>query len=877
MRITPDSAGQVEPVARDPIELGASSGDWQVAAGYLDLFVVRLQGEGGSSRRRFLLRLEAGQLLRALPLPDGYELLAVAGLGCRLEAVTGSEPALVDQWQAELAQSLETEADRIEADPDALEAVFEQLFERRQQHVRQEAQRRQELAVERQQAGVQALASAFMEADGAAPPQSEQDPVWQALQRVVTAIGCELQRAPNTAQLSATERLRAILNASDLRYRTVLLRGRWWLEDQGPLFVWTGETAEPAALLPTAGGYHLWLPATGTSVPVDAELAASLDDAATMVYPSLPEAPQRLPDLFRFAVRGGGPDVTRIAIVGLVGAVLGVITPVASGILVDQILPAGDRGLLLMIALLLFGSGAGAVAFGLVRAFARLRLEARADVRIQTALFDRVLRLPLGLVKRYAVGDLVDRLLGMQRVREQLSGAALSAVLSMLFSVTSLIVLFFYSAMLAMLALLLVLFYGLVVISLIMRQLRHERLQAEARGRVQGFNTQMLIGMSKLRVAHAEGRAFGNWAQLFARQKTHFLDAGRVANQLGVFQAAFSPLSSAVVIIGIVLLADHLRLFGQMGAPVIMPGSDDAGAMTAGMFVAFSAAFTQFLGSAQQGVEAISGGLSAIPQLERARPILANPVESRRDKRDPGEIAGAITFNDVSFRYAEDGPLILDRLSFHIEPGEFVAVVGPSGSGKSTAQRLLMGLEEPFAGEVRIDGQALPGLDLARVRRQLGIVLQQNTLPGGPLHQVILGETDGTLDDAWEAARLAGLEADIRAMPMGMHTVLQDGATTLSGGQRQRLAIARALVRKPRMLLLDEATSALDNASQALVSRTLSELDVTRVLVAHRLSTIRQADRILVLEGGRLVEEGSFETLMAAEGAFARLARRQMV
>lgn len=875
MRISPDEYSQFAPVARDPLELGASSGDWRVAAGYLDLFVVRADQHGHGSRRHFLCRRLQGELVRALEVPAGFELLAVASLDCRLEAVRKADPDAIADWQACLAQALSDDPEtRVEAGAD-LTPLLNRLFEQERARTQEAAARRQRLAQQQQEAGVRALASALTTDAPAAGVAG--DPVWRALQRVAAVNGSELVQPPKSAELAPRERVRAILNISDLRFRTVLLRGHWWRADHGPLLAWTETEPQPVALLRQGEGYLAWYPQDGRTRAVDAALAAELDGAAIMVYPSLPEAPQRLPDLFWFSIRGGGSDIARIAVIGLIGAVLGVITPIASGILVDEILPAGDRGLLLMIALLLFGSGAGAVAFGLVRAFARLRLEARADVRIQTALFDRLLRLPLGVLKRYAVGDLVDRLLGMQRVREQLSGAALSAILSMLFSVTSLAVLFFYSWELALVALLLVLIYALVVIGLILRQLQHERLQAEARGKVQGFNTQMLIGMSKLRVAHAEGRAFGNWAQLFARQKAHFLDAGRVANQLGVFQAAFNPLSTVVVIIGIVVLADHLRLFGGLGGPGGALAAGDSSSMTAGMFVAFSAAFTQFLTGARQGVEAISAGLSAIPQLERAQPILQTRVESRRDKRDPGEIAGAVTFNDVSFRYGEEGPLVLDRLSFHIEPGEFVAIVGPSGSGKSTAQRLLMGLEEPFAGEVRIDGQALPGLDLARVRRQLGIVLQHNTMPGGPLHQVILGETDGTLDDAWEAASMAGLEAEIKAMPMGMHTVLMDGATTLSGGQRQRLAIARALVRKPRMLLLDEATSALDNQSQALVSETLSQLQVTRILVAHRLSTIQQADRILVLEGGRLVEQGTFAALMEGDGPFARLARRQMV
>ena len=211
-----------------------------------------------------------------------------------------------------------------------------------------------------------------------------------------------------------------------------------------------------------------------------------------------------------------------------------------------------------------------------------------------------------------------------------------------------------------------------------------------------------------------------------------------------------------------------------------------------------------------------------------------------------------------------------------INAGEFVAIVGPSGCGKSTLFRLLLGFEQPEAGSIFYDAQDLKGLDLNSVRRQIGVVLQNSTLFRGDVFANIIGSKPLTLDDAWEAARLAGLDNDLRQMPMGMHTVITDGGGGLSGGQRQRLMIARAIVSKPRILLFDEATSALDNNTQAIVSRSLEGLKATRIVIAHRLSTVQNADRIYVFDEGNVVQSGTFTELIQQDGLFAALAKRQL-
>jgi ATP-binding cassette subfamily C protein len=303
----------------------------------------------------------------------------------------------------------------------------------------------------------------------------------------------------------------------------------------------------------------------------------------------------------------------------------------------------------------------------------------------------------------------------------------------------------------------------------------------------------------------------------------------------------------------------------------------DGSGLTTGEFLAFAAAFGQFQAAALELSGAFLSILGVVPLYERAKPILDALPEVSTMKTHPGELSGAIEVKHAVFRYRADAPLALRDVSIKIPAGRFVAFVGPSGSGKSTLLRLLLGFETPESGSVYFDDQDLTGLDVQAVRQQIGVVLQNGRLSTGSVYQNIVGSAPLSMEDATQAARLAGLEEDIRALPMGMHTMIGEGGAGLSGGQRQRLMIARAIVRKPRMIFFDEATSALDNETQGIISRSLESLQATRVVIAHRLSTIVNADYIYVMEKGAVVQEGRYEDLIRREGPFADLARRQIL
>lgn len=446
--------------------------------------------------------------------------------------------------------------------------------------------------------------------------------------------------------------------------------------------------------------------------------------------------------------------------------------------------------------------------------------------------------------------------MGVDSIRQVLSGVTVNAILGGVFSLVNFALMLYYDPGLSTIGLgMVVLFLGLTS-WINRRQLRVQGAVYEVQGKVAGLLLQLLNGIAKLRVAGVEARAFKAWAAAFAQQR-HLLFKGRVlANVVTVIDAVVPLLAS-------------MALFGYIAAA--------RDSLPLGNFLAFNMAYGQFLAAVLSMNAALTGSLVVAPLYRRLAPILETLPEVDDIKSDPGELHGSIEINHVAFRYQPDGPLILDDVSITMAPGQFVALVGPSGSGKSTLFRLLLGFETPEAGTIFYDGKDLAQLDLRAVRRQLGVVIQNAALMPGSIFENIIGSEPLTLDDAWEAARMAGLDQDIDAMPMGMHTMVAEGMGTLSGGQRQRLIIARALVRRPRILLFDEATSALDNRTQEIVSHSLERLHATRVVIAHRLSTIQHADRIYVIVGGRLVQQGSFAELLAVAGPFAALARRQMV
>jgi NHLM bacteriocin system ABC transporter ATP-binding protein len=703
----------------------------------------------------------------------------------------------------------------------------------------------------------------------AGPPRTaaaEEPPLLAACRLVGQAQGIVIRDPAAAAAGGRGDPLAAICTASRVERRRVILRGDWWRRDNGPLigFLTTdGDGAErrPVALLPAAPDrYDLVDPAAPPErqrTPVGPRLADRLAGDAYMLYAPLPDRALGIRDLLRFALRGRRRDLAAIVAMGIGGGLLALLLPVVTGQVFGDVIPGADRRRLLAMTLALVAGALAAGAFQVTRSIAVLRLGGRIDGGLQAAVWSRLLSLPVDFFRRFTVGDLAVRSLGVDAIRDLLTGNVLTSFLALVFSLFSFALLFYYSWRLALVATSLIAVLMAVTAALIYLQLRHQRDVLDLQGRLASLLFGLISGIDKLHLGGAEGRAFARWAEVFAEQRRRTVKAQRAANLQAAFGATYG-------------LVTALALFAAVGRAA------PAESLPIGDFLAFNTAFGQFLAAALAGLAILSSVLTLVPIYERLQPILATPPETDASKAEAAELAGGIELSHVSFRYQEDGPLILDEVSFHAAPGEFVALVGPSGAGKSTCLRLLLGFERPSSGSIYFDGQDLAALAIHSVRRQLGVVLQTGRPMVGDIFSNIVGSSQLSLDEAWQAARTAGLEEDIRGMPMGMHTVVSEGAGTFSGGQKQRLLIARAVVRRPRIILFDEATSALDNRTQQQVSESLARLKATRIVIAHRLSTIAGADRIYVMDGGRVIESGTYRELLERGGLFARLAARQI-
>jgi ATP-binding cassette subfamily C protein len=639
----------------------------------------------------------------------------------------------------------------------------------------------------------------------------------------------------------------------------VALRASWWTEDSGPLLAFRAPDHQPVALLPGgASTYRLHDPADRSATRVDQPVAESLEPFAYSFYRPFPDAALRLRDVLRFGLRDGRRDLLVIATMIVCAAVVGMVPAIATGVLFNTVIPGAQRSELLQMTIVLLACAGVNALFTVAQSVALLRIETRASAALQAAVWDRLLLLPLPFFRAYTSGDLASRAMAVDAIRQVASGSTVTALVGGVIAMGNFALMFWYSAAMARWATLIL---GVVLlVSLIgsWAQFRPQRAIAASQSKLLGLVLQLLTSISKLRVAAAEVPAFALWVRQFSVQRRLEYRARVVSGWLAAFHAAVPVLSSVVIFV------------------LALPLVTETRELQTGDFMAFLAAFTACSGGILAATPALVSILNTLPLFEQATPILQTLPEVVAGKTDPGPLLGDIEIQHATFRYQEDGPLILRDVSVRIQAGEFVAFVGASGSGKSTLLRLLLGFEALEGGAIFYDGQELGGLDVQAVRRQMGVVLQSGRLMSGDIFTNIVGASPATLDEAWTAARMAGLAEEIEAMPMGMHTVISEGGGTLSGGQRQRLLIARAIVARPRILLFDEATSALDNRTQAIVSQSLESLQATRIVVAHRLSTIVNAHRIFVMDRGQLVQTGTFAELMAEKGPFAELAKRQI-
>ena len=654
------------------------------------------------------------------------------------------------------------------------------------------------------------------------------------------------------------EDLSTIARASRIRTRRVLLRDEWWRADGGPFLARWRESGQPIALLPTSPSeYIAHDPVNDASRRVTEEVARSIDPRADLFYRPFPERKLDLRDVVSFGLSRSHRDLKTVVAMTILAGLLSLVTPLATGMIFNDIIPGSDRSGLLQLVLGLLVIAIALVAFNLLRVVALVRIEGKMGEATQGAVWDRLLALPTPFFREFEAGELASRAMGIDGIRQILSGATVQGLIGGGMALFQYALLFYFNIRLALWASLLLGIAILVAAVAGRFRMRDERLVTALRNQIAGRTLQFLSSVSKLKNGGAEPQAFEIWARLFSEQRRVQFKVGNNANALMAFNVGYPTLSLVVLYF--------------VAPPLIAEGG-----LRTGDFLAFMSAYTTCIASLLGATTGVITALAAVPLYEQAKPVLESVPEVHLGKTDPGELKGAIEVQHLHFRYQSDSPLVIRDVSLGLEPGEYIAFVGPSGSGKSTLLRLLLGFESPESGSIYYDGHDLEGIDARALRNQVGVVLQDGRLMSGDIFGNIAGSSGASIDQVWDAAEAAGLAEDIRAMPMGMHTMVSHGGGTLSGGQRQRLMIARAIVKRPRLIFFDEATSALDNRTQAIVSASLERLRATRIVVAHRLSTIRHADTIHVIDRGRIVESGGYDELMLQDGLFASLARRQI-
>lgn len=699
--------------------------------------------------------------------------------------------------------------------------------------------------------------------DGGSQPMRALSPLVAACQRIGEELGVKVRDpAEETTQRPRSTRahLERISRRSRLRTRPVVLRDGWHRsESVSPLLGFWRDSGHPVALLPgKAGNVRLWDPMAGdVHKNVDEDIAQRIDPGAYIFHRTLPDRPLGFRDLAGFALRFIQRDLFRAAFWGASAALLGLLLPIAMGWIIDVVIPTRQSEQLWRIGAGLAVAAGAVFCFKVAQDIALLRVQGRITATLQPAILDRLLRMPNTFFRDFSAGDLAERANTVDMLQERLAGGSPSVLMAGMFSAVNFGLMFVLDTRMAWTASALILVILLVSLVVVHRQSKAWARYQTLVGEQASMLLQVASGMPRIRLAGAEDRIFVRWGDLAMQIRELLLRCFNREALLTAFLRGFEILALVAV----------FAVFAF----------DSGDRLSTGFFLAFIAALTATL----TGIVGMSRTLLELsdmgPLYDRIRPILENVPENETDKVQPGMLTGLVEAHELVFSYGDGLPRVLNGISFQIEPGQYLAIVGPSGCGKSTLFRLMLGFEQPSSGSIYYDGKDLAGLDLRSLRHQVGVVLQQDQLIEASILDNIRANEVISLEEAWNAARMSGIADDIEAMPLGMHTVVSARGADLSGGQVQRLLLARAIAARPRILLLDEATSALDNQTQAIVTDSLERLRITRIAIAHRLSTVRKADKILVMDKGQVVETGTYQELMEKQGYFADLVERQIL
>lgn len=652
------------------------------------------------------------------------------------------------------------------------------------------------------------------------------------------------------------EVLEYLLCPAGIMRRTVKLSGDWYQDAIGAM-LGTKKDGSIIALLPGGmHGYYYREYSTGKIKKINRKNAEEIDEEAICFYQPFSLTKLKIPDLLRYLFRQlHTKDYMMILAATGVLTALGLVTPKISHYLYGKVLVYGSRPLLMAVVLTLFCVTLAGSFITVIKGILNTNISTKMNLAVESAVMMRVLSLPVDFFKRFSSGELANRIGYMNRLCSMIFDAVFSTGLTAVFSLVYIgqVLKFAPTLVVPSIVITLVTICFLLLTSVV--QMRITERQMNEAGKESGMVYALINGVAKIKNAGAEKRAFAKWSR-------QYVNAAEYLYKPPMFLKLNGTIITAISLVGTIVI-----YYTAIHSGITMAD-----------YMAFNSAYGMVSG-AFASLAGIVITVSRIqPILKMVTPILETEPEIDTKRQVVTRLRGSIELNNVSFRYQKTMPNVLDNLSLKIRPGQYVAIVGKTGCGKSTLIRILLGFEKPQRGAVYYDGKDINSMDVKSLRQKIGVVMQNGKLFQGDIYSnITISAPQLTLEQAWEAAEMAGMADDIRQMPMGMHTIISEGHGGISGGQRQRLLIARAIAPKPRILMFDEATSALDNITQKQVSESLERLKCTRIVIAHRLSTIRHCDRIVVLDQGKIVEDGTYEELLERKGHFAELVERQQV
>ncbi len=653
------------------------------------------------------------------------------------------------------------------------------------------------------------------------------------------------------------EQLEYLLRPHGITRRTVTLSKGWYKDAIGAMLGIRKSDGMVMALIPTGfSGYSYRDMETGKYVKINGKNQELFEEEAIAFYKPLPLKEIGISDLMRYILGTLSPaDFVMTGASALAVTLIGMLSPKLNNLLFSRVIEDGSTQILLAITVFMICVTLSSLLINGVKSLIIARINTKMSISVQAAVMSRLMSLPAGFFKNYSSGELSARVQCSNSLCEMLVSVALTTGLTSVFSLVYISQIFVYAPALVIPSLIITLATVVFTVVSAFVQMKVSKKEMELSSKESGMSYALISGVQKIKLSGAEMRAFARWGNLYAEE-------ARLAYNPPMFLKINSVISSAIS------LAGTLMMYWV--------------AVSSGVSVADYYAFNTAYGMISGAFISLAGIALTVAQIkpimDMVKPILEAVPEISEGKQMITRLSGSIELDNVSFRYNENMPLVIDDLSLKIRPGQYVAIVGATGCGKSTLLRLMLGFESPQKGAVYVDGKDIEVVDLKSLRRNIGVVMQNGKLFTGDIFSnITISAPWLTMDEAWHAAELSGIAEDIRRMPMGMHTMISEGSGGISGGQRQRLMIARAIAPKPKVLMFDEATSALDNITQKTVSESLDSLKCTRIVIAHRLSTIKQCDRILVLDKGKIIEDGTYDELIQGGGFFAELVARQRV